>query len=58
MLCRGKVFMGTHNSIPGINMPHSLNGSFIFPNGTVVLADADVEAYINGTLVFYSGELQ
>ena len=31
----------------------SINGSFILPNGIIVLEDEDIEAYINGTLVFY-----
>jgi hypothetical protein len=31
----------------------SVNGSYILPNGIIVLEDADVEAYLNGTLVFY-----
>lgn len=30
------------------------NGSYILPNGIAVIVDADVEAYINGTLVFYN----
>ena len=38
---------------PGIT-EMTANGSYILPNGIVVLADADVEAYINGTLEFYS----
>ncbi len=32
----------------------SLNGSFILPNGIIVLVDEDIEAYLNGTLVFYN----
>lgn len=32
----------------------SVNGSFILPNGIIILADEDVEAYKNGTLVFYN----
>ena len=45
------------NSIVGV-VPNniaklSLNGSYILPNGIVVLVDADIEAYENGTLVFY-----
>ncbi len=32
----------------------SVNGSYILPNGIAVIVDADVEAYINGTLVFYN----
>lgn len=31
----------------------SLNGSFILPNGIIVLVEEDVEAYLNNTLVFY-----
>ena len=31
----------------------SINGSYILPNGIVVLVDEDVQAYIEGTLVFY-----
>lgn len=31
----------------------TINGSFILPNGVIVLEDEDIEAYINGTLVFY-----
>ena len=29
------------------------NGSYILPSGIIVLVDEDVEAYLNGTLVFY-----
>ena len=32
----------------------TLNGSFILPNGVIVLQDEDIEAYLNGTLVFYN----
>ncbi len=31
----------------------SVNGSYILSNGIIVLVDEDVEAYMNGTLVFY-----
>ena len=31
----------------------TLNGSYILPNGIIVLVDEDIEAYENGTLVFY-----
>lgn len=30
------------------------NGSYILPNGIIVLVDEDIEAYENGTLKFYS----
>ena len=32
---------------------YSVNGSYILSNGIIVLVDEDVEAYLNGTLVFY-----
>lgn len=35
------------------NYPHTENGSIILPNGIIVLADEDVSAYMNGTLVFF-----
>lgn len=31
----------------------SINGSYILPSGIVVLVDEDIQAYIDGTLVFY-----
>lgn len=31
----------------------SINGSYILPNGIVVLVDEDIQAYMDGTLVFY-----
>ena len=31
----------------------SANGSYILPDGTIMLVDEDIEAYLNGTLVFY-----
>ena len=34
-------------------MKVTLNGSYILPNGIIVLVDEDIEAYFNGTLVFY-----
>ncbi len=30
------------------------NGSYILPNGIIVLVDEDIEAFMNGTLVFYN----
>ena len=31
----------------------TINGPYILPNGIIVLVDEDIEAYENGTLVFY-----
>lgn len=41
--------------VPGIlNIQKvTVNGSYILPNGIIVLVDEDIEAYLNGTLVFY-----
>ena len=33
---------------------YSVNGSFMFPSGNVVLVDADIDAYFVGTLRFYA----
>ncbi|MDY2888847.1 MAG: hypothetical protein SOU19_04695 [Candidatus Caccosoma sp.] len=30
------------------------NGSYILPNGIIALVDEDIEAFMNGTLVFYN----
>lgn len=38
----------------GNQVRRSVNGSYILPNGIVVLVDSDIESYFNGTLVFYS----
>lgn len=32
----------------------TINGSYILPSGIIVLVDEDIEAYLNGTLVFYN----
>ena len=29
------------------------NGSYILPNGVIVLVSEDIEAYFNGELIFY-----
>lgn len=35
---------------------YSINGSFILPNGVVVLVEEDIQSYINNTLIFYEEE--
>ncbi|MBO4623058.1 MAG: S8 family serine peptidase [Bacilli bacterium] len=51
IICGGYASMGivpfTSN-----NLPRTINGSYILPNGVIVLADADIDAYLNGTLSF------
>ena len=53
--CRGKVFMGLLQSIPA-GLAHTDNGSYILTNGTIVLVEEDIDAYMAGTLEFYYGE--
>ncbi len=55
ILCGGPADMGliiTENtkSIKFVTR----NGSYILPNGIIVLVDEDIEAFMNGTLVFYN----
>ena len=52
LLCNGFASIGEiyHDGIGGF--PYTLNGSFILPNGVIVLEEADMEAYLNGTLAF------
>ncbi|MBO7085784.1 MAG: hypothetical protein J6W25_01565, partial [Bacilli bacterium] len=52
LLCNGPASFGgiIHDGIG--SYPYTLNGSFILPNGVIVLVDEDFEAYMNGTLVF------
>lgn len=38
----------------GITNMRTANGSYILPNGIIVLVQADLEAYENGTLQFYN----
>lgn len=55
LLCGGRAETGfiqySHNSTE-INKV-TVNGSFILPNGVIVLVDDDIDAYLAGTLVFY-----
>ena len=52
IVCKALVTIGmTHHQSIG-ELPHSENGSFILPDGIIVLVDEDIEAYFNGTLEF------
>lgn len=55
MYCHGRVSMGTLLSVPE-GLAHTDNGSYILPNGNIILVEEDVEAYLAGTLEFYYGE--
>lgn len=54
--CGKKLNLNTSNPfiILGVINQVTVNGSYILPNGIVVLADEDIEAYMNGTLIFYN----
>lgn len=52
LLCGGPASMGFVGPLSLNDLPKSANGSFILPNGVVVLVDEDYDAYMDGTLVF------
>lgn len=51
ILCNGPASFGMWPAA-STNYPITSNGSFILPNGVVVLVDEDFDAYMDGTLVF------
>ena len=58
--CNALLDMGGNGDIgmvPGILSTNyrivTENGSYILPNGIIVLVEEDIEAYLNGTLIFY-----
>ncbi len=58
LLCKRKATFGmVEGNFSVTPFPHTANGSFILPNGVIVLVDEDMEAYFNGTLVFYEGDI-
>ena len=50
--CGGPASMGFVGPLVLDDLPITSNGSFILPNGIIVLAEADYDAYFNDTLVF------
>ncbi len=38
-------------------LPHTQNGSYILPNGVIVLVEEDIEAYMAGNLIFRTDEI-
>lgn len=52
MFCGGIARLGIM-PLGANTLPYTLNGSYMLSNGVIVLVDKDIEAYINGTLVFY-----
>ena len=53
LLCGGRVSNAPQIILSVNQFPHTDNGSFILPNGIIVLADEDIEAYLNGELEFF-----
>ena len=52
--CGGTVdTFSDFNQIQSIESMVTLNGSYILPNGIIVLVDGDIENYLNDTLKFY-----
>ena len=58
IICNGfiNINTGIFDILPNSITKYSINGSFILPNGVVVLVDEDIESYLNNTLIFYEEE--
>ena len=52
LLCGGRVSRSPQIILSVNQLPHTENGSYITPDGIIVLADEDMEAYFDGTLEF------
>lgn len=52
LLCGGLASVGFIGPFGNNEYPTTVNGSYILPNGVVVLAIDDIDAYLDGTLVF------
>ena len=52
LLCKGTADFGRTYESVGQPLYVTPNGSYILPNGVIVLADADFAEYFNGTLTF------
>ena len=57
LLCGGQASAGIAEMSVS-ELPRTVNGSYILPNETIVLVPDDVEAYMNGTLVFRIGDTE
>ncbi len=57
VLCGGITGSGQIIHPDSTNLPSTPNGSYILPNGIIVLDDRDFEAYFNGRLVFSDNDL-
>ena len=52
IMCGGLASVGFIEPSLRVGYPTTLNGSYIIPNGVVVLVEDDIESYLDGTLVF------
>lgn len=55
--CGGLAEFGSVGALSLNELYHSANGSFILPNGVIVLVDEDIDAYMDGTLTFTQGDV-
>ena len=59
ILCGGRASVGFVQYPPeSSTLYRTVNGSYILPNGVIVLVEADIAAFLQGTLVFTQGTLQ
>ena len=58
LLCGGSARMGFVQAGIKENQLVTENGSYVLPNGVIVLVDEDSCAYLNGTLVFYGSNVK
>ena len=56
LLCGGRVSRSPQIILSVNQLPHTENGSYITPDGIIVLVDEDVEAFFNGELTFLASE--
>ena len=53
LLCHGLASVGVMNMNGSSQFfPRTVNGSFLLPNGVIVLENEDLKAYLEGTLIF------
>ena len=58
ILCGGRASVGFVQYPPeSSTLYRTANGSYILPNGVIVLVEEDIEAFFQGTLVFTQGTL-
>ena len=58
MICGGPASAYTPFYGKSDLLPHTINGSLLLPNGIIILVDEDIEAYLDGTLIFLNDDLK